>query len=538
MFAVNEWQPHFTITLIALYAGAFLAQEILKRKSEFYSEIQKQEKRYVALVENMNDGLLFIDKNDTIIFVNDKFCNISGYDREDILEKQNDFFSSYITNTGASTFYRKLKKGESFRSEIRMRRKNGELVWIQVNAAPHYEEGQIAGSMIVHTDITALKSTQRELKKKEEGYRTFINQSAIGIWRAEYLNPISVTLPVEEQIDLLLDTGIISECNDFMAGMYGFASASELIGRRIRDFYYYENNMDEETARNLMHTFISNNYRTSNSETKELDKDGNARFILNNNIGIVENGYLVRTWGVQNDITERKKTEKALLETNHELDTFFYKASHDLKGPLASVMGIVNLALLENQDPHIEKYFGMIETSIHRLDRTLMDLVELARTRKGSSKLSEINLRELVDEILYSYRNLPNFERIKFEINIDPEADIVSDRVLMLSVFQNLIQNAINYCNRKNPWIRIRIASSGNGIELEIADNGQGIPEKIRNKVFEMFYRGNPDSAGSGLGLFIVKNALEKLRGKISFVSKEGQGTTFTVYIPSAAVFA
>jgi signal transduction histidine kinase len=106
--------------------------------------------------------------------------------------------------------------------------------------------------------------------------------------------------------------------------------------------------------------------------------------------------------------------------------------------------------------------------------------------------------------------------------------------VLVLSVFQNLVHNAINYCNPDSPWIRVRVDGTPNGINVEITDNGKGIPEKIQGRVFEMFYRGNPDSSGSGLGLFIVKNALEKLKGKIRFVSAPGRGTSFYVEIPSA----
>ena len=86
--------------------------------------------------------------------------------------------------------------------------------------------------------------------------------------------------------------------------------------------------------------------------------------------------------------------------------------------------------------------------------------------------------------------------------------------------------------------MRIRISTSSTGIELEIADNGKGIHEKIKNRVFEMFYRGNPDSSGSGLGLFIVKNALEKMNGSINFESKVEYGTTFTVQIPNAHIEA
>ncbi len=532
LMLMKEWQPYFTIAIITLYAGAFLSQQIQKRKSEFYSEIQKLEKRYGTLVGNMNDGFLYLDINDKISFVNDKFMMISGYSKTDIVGSHAGKFLADNFFGLPNAMHDKLDSNESIRTELQMQKKNGERIWVQVTASPHSEDGKRIGSMLVYTDITQLKSTQESLKEREEGYRTFIDQSAVGIWRAEYVNPIQISLPVEKQIDLLLDTGIISECNDFMAQMYGYNNSSELVGRRIREFYHIENNFDDEKTRELMISFIANNYRISNAESKEIDKNGIIRFMLNNNLGIIENGFLIRTWGVQTDITDRKRTERELLESNQELDTFFYKASHDLKGPLASVMGIVNLARLEMKGEAIEKYFGMIETSIRRLDRTLLDLIDLARTRKGSNKLTLINLKGLVEEILHSLRHVPGYSRINFEVKVDHNTEITADKVLMLSVFQNLIHNAINYCNHDSPWVKIRIDRTDNGIELEVADNGKGIPDKIKSRVFEMFYRGHPDSSGSGLGLFIVKNALEKMKGSVEFESREGIGTTFTVKIP------
>ena len=392
--------------------------------------------------------------------------------------------------------------------------------------------------MVVFADISELKEIQVRLKKSEEGYRAFIDQSAVGIWRADYRSPISIHLPVQQQVDLLLNTGYISECNEFMAHMYGYNRPSELIGRKIKDFFNIENNFDEEKTREILTTFIENNYRINNAESKELDKQRHTRYILNNNIGIIEDDYLVRTWGVQTDITERKRTERALLETNQELDTFFYKASHDLKGPLASILGIVSLAKLEIHDDQTSKYFEMVESSVRRLDRTLLDLIELARSRRGSNKLSLVNAKKLVEEVLNSLKHIPNFNRINFEMDIESETEIMADRVLMLSVFQNLIHNAINYCNANKPWIRIKVEETMDGIELQVADNGNGIDNYIRNKVFEMFYRGHPDSSGSGLGLYIVKNALEKMKGEIRFESENGKGTTFYVSIPNQMVEA
>lgn len=536
MIISGQWRAEYAIAIVALYSGAFLTEEILKRKNEYQSEILKQEQRYLSLVENMNDGLFYFDKSNQIIFVNDRFCTISNFSKDELIGQSREFILAPIKNQEeVRAKFESLTAGHSVKVDVELKKKNGETVWIQLSGSPYYdEEGIRNGSLVVSTDITDLKIVEELLKKREEGYKTFIDQSAVGIWRAEYRQPIPINLTIKDQVELLLDSGIISECNDFMSEMYGYNSSSELTGRRIRDFYYIENNFDEVQTKELMQSFILNNYRISNAESKELDKNGNIRYMLNNNIGVVENGCLVRTWGVQTDITDRKKTEKELVETNQELDTFFYKASHDLKGPLASVMGIVNLARMENSDPLNEKYFTMIETSVKRLDRTLLDLIELARTRKGTSKLSHINVMAMVQEILHSLRHLPDFGSINFEVKIDHLLELKADKVLVLSVFQNIIHNAINYCNQDSPYVRIKVEKSEKGASLEVSDNGQGIPEAIRDKVFEMFYRGHPDSTGSGLGLFIVKNALEKMKGSINFVSEVGKGTTFTVLIPNA----
>lgn len=540
MFFKHQWQTNYVIAIATLYSGAFLAYIILKQKNQYHLEIYNRDKKYMTLVENMNNGLIYVDNNNNLVFINDKFCSITGFSRNEILGRNIlEFFPLEKLDSYAGKFYKELKDGLTVRCECEMVKKNGNIIWVQMSGSPFYNENRKRnGSMVVYADITDLKETQELLKKREEGYRTFIDQSAVGIWRAEYKPPISIKLPVQKQVDLLLNTGFISECNEFMAEMYGYNRSSELIGRKVKDFYYTENNFDEEKTNDLLSSYIRNNYRISNAESKELDKHGNIRYILNNNIGIVEDGCLVRTWGVQTDITDRKRTERELVETNQELDTFFYKASHDLKGPLASVMGIVNLARLENRETENEKYFRMIESSVKRLDQTLLDLIELARTRKGASKLSVINVKGLVDEIINSLRHVSNFDKINFEIKIDTGVEITADKVLMLSIFQNLIHNAINYCNPQSPWIKIKVAETDDGIELEVADNGKGIAETVKNKVFEMFYRGHPDSSGSGLGLFIVKNALEKMKGKIRFESESGKGTIFYVTIPNALIEA
>lgn len=536
MVIKDEWKPQYTITLIALFSGAFVSEEIMKRKTEYQEEINDQERKYLSLVENMNDGLLLLQSG-TVLLVNDRFCSITGFTKEEIEGKSLKEFAAMFHSddlirsaiAGISD-----KKEASILSETTLKRKDGNTVSVRLRAAS--TDHSLSGDekfILVYTDISDLKRTQDQLKKREEGYRTFIDQSAVGIWRAEFDQPISIELPADEQIDLLLKSGVITECNDVMAKMYGYRTTADLVGKRIGEFFLNENHFDVPLIRKMVAEFISNHYRLSNTESKAKHGDGSSRYILNNNIGIVENSKLVRIWGVQTDITDRKRTERELMETNQELDTFFYKASHDLKGPLASVMGIVNLARIENEGKeHQTPYFDLIEKSVKRLDRTLMDLIELARTRKGSAKKSLISIKPLIEEIIKSLEHLMGFDRIEFRFDLDPDMEILADKVLLLSVFQNLIHNSINYSTSSKPYIMISGHRKGDHYEFVVADNGSGIPDRIKDKVFGMFYRGNPDSGGSGLGLFIVKNALDKMNGTIRLESVENEGTSFYLTIP------
>ncbi len=247
MLTGGDWKPEHTIALVTLYAGALLSNQILQRKEEYQSEIQKQEMRYLDLVENMNDGLIYVDNNRELVFVNDRFCEITGYNREDLVGRS--VFILAPKGDGEEViagFFEDMKSKSSIRLDCELIQRNKSSVWVQMTGSLYQgQEASAMGAMIVFTDITKLKRAQQLLKEKEEGYRTFIEQSAVGIWRAEYKKAISVNLPLDEQVDLLLDTGLIAECNEFMAKMYGYASTASLVGKKIREFYHVENNFDE-----------------------------------------------------------------------------------------------------------------------------------------------------------------------------------------------------------------------------------------------------------------------------------------------------
>lgn len=237
---------------------------------------------------------------------------------------------------------------------------------------------------------------------------------------------------------------------------------------------------------------------------------------------------------IAKDISKIKKTEEQLIMKNAELNTLVYRASHDLKGPLASTLGLVNLAKQEKDMGSIKHYIDLIEKSTQRLDAILNGLTEITRVTQTSVNNSIINFSQLVQDILDSLRHLPSFKEINFKINIDQRKEFISDNNLLRSVLQNLIENAIKYKkeNSRDSYIHIRIVDVLKGIEMEIKDNGLGIPKEAQEHVFKLFYRANVKSSGSGLGLYIVKSSIEKLGGEVSLESEEGKQTTFKIFIP------
>jgi signal transduction histidine kinase len=243
---------------------------------------------------------------------------------------------------------------------------------------------------------------------------------------------------------------------------------------------------------------------------------------------------VVGTIAIITDITGRKQAELKLHEKNQELDSFTYKASHDLKGPLASIIGLSNVAHDEVKDEKALHYFDLIEKSTKRLDAILTDLIDLARLNKTIAELQPISVENLIQDIIESLKHRMGAEKMTFTVDVATHREFKTDVNLLTSILQNLIVNSINYHNSENPAPRIdiRVMEKGDQLLFSIEDNGVGIPEKMKDRVFEMFYRANTKSTGSGLGLYIVKNSIEKLHGEYHLKSEEGEGTTFTFSLP------
>jgi hypothetical protein len=163
-----------------------------------------------------------------------------------------------------------------------------------------------------------------------------------------------------------------------------------------------------------------------------------------------------------------------------------------------------------------------------------MDLLNITRITQGSLNIVEINLEETVRTIINNFENLPEHQNITWSLDFKNCPVLHLDKSLVNNIFQNLIINAIKYRDKDKPssTITINTVTYPDELMVQIKDNGEGIADNLQRNVFDMFFRGNTKSSGTGLGLYIVKNAVEKLGGRILLESKEKVGSTFTIYLP------
>ncbi len=253
-------------------------------------------------------------------------------------------------------------------------------------------------------------------------------------------------------------------------------------------------------------------------------------------------GKIVQFIAIESDITERKATQQVLLnrneeliKTNAELDRFVYSASHDLRAPIASLLGLIEVARLEKDRDNINQLLEMQQKSLLRLDRFIKDIVDHSRNTRLDVIAEPVHFETMVDSVLEQLQFMDNFNRIRKKIDIAQHGSFFTSVTRMEILFNNLISNSIKYADlrKKDPYIEISIEAGDDHATIHIRDNGEGILPEAKPKIFEMFFRASRRGTGSGLGLYIVREAIQKIGGTIEVYSEYGEGTEFVVNIPN-----
>ena len=404
--------------------------------------------------------------------------------------------------------------------EIIIERKNGERRHVNSHAVPFIDlTGKITGAVNMLTDITESKEGQKalELQNKElANYKYALDESSI--------------VAITDQ------NGRILYANENFSKISKY-SIEEVIGQDHKMFSsgYHS----KEYISNLWETILKG--KTWKGELKNKAKDGTT-FWVDATITpfLDENGKPYQYVATRFDITERKNAELnlerqniELLKTNKELDRFVYSVSHDLRSPLTSIQGLVSIIEDETQEPETLEHVGMIKTSINRLDEFIRKILTYSQNNRTGLELETIPLKKSFDSIINSLQNMEQAKGIHFEIEIQEKFAFYTDKLRFNTIMENLISNAIKYLKFVDSvrFIKVNGVVDQEKLELTITDNGIGIPSEFQDKIFDMFFRISNNIEGSGIGLYIVKETVEKLEGSIQVRSKINSGTSFHIVL-------
>lgn len=226
---------------------------------------------------------------------------------------------------------------------------------------------------------------------------------------------------------------------------------------------------------------------------------------------------------------------KELIKVNKELDRFVYSVSHDLRAPIASVLGLISLSKDENDVKTLKEYNLLKQKSLAKLDEFISEILMLSKNNRLDIEKNEVDFNQIVQQVVEEQKFSADEKNIEFKIEIEQKSVFISDAKRIKSIINNLISNSIRYCdkNKSKPFIHISIKLINNWAQIQIEDNGIGIENQYLNKVFNMFFRANDESKGSGLGLYIVKETLGKLKGNIKIESELSEGTKIYLTLPS-----
>jgi signal transduction histidine kinase len=228
-----------------------------------------------------------------------------------------------------------------------------------------------------------------------------------------------------------------------------------------------------------------------------------------------------------------RSQNRELVKVNSELDKFVYSVSHQLRGPLASVMGLLNIA--EAKPANIDEIHSMMRRSVMKLDETLKEIIDYSNNARSEITSSEIDWKNLINLAMGKLLYLANANKVKLVVD-DHSANFpfYSDPGRLAIIFNSLFSNSITYsASDKQPTIHTKIDVAYDTVAITITDNGIGISENCLPHVFNMFYRGSDRSSGAGLGLYITKETVKKLGGQVTIQSTEGRGTVVTVTLPN-----
>jgi PAS domain S-box-containing protein len=445
-----------------------------------------------------------LDTNGFIISSNLEAVNITGYEEWEILGKHIDIF--YAEDEKGKVLDDLEKAGRlnlCVISGLRMKRK-GIPFWAKMKILTLRDEGNtLIGYKVILQDATHRALSNARVRNLKDEYLAIFNNPFVGSFK------------------LRMSDYRIQICNQ---------KTIDIIGRNDSKGLYFSDFFNSSFQFEQFISLLKSDNRVDGF--KFLVKDGKSV----ENWAVISARYFAGTGfveGVLFDISEQHSQMLELERVNSELDNFTYHASHDLRSPLTSIMGLINLSKLEPKET-VMNYLELIEERVKHLDLVLKDLAAVTYNKGGAIESNKFDFKDEIDMLIK--KNPITQSNLAIKIDIEQNCNYYTDSSRLRTILWNLILNAFNYnrsdLNRHTVTIKIKVSPTYASINLH--DNGMGVEWSLKDKIFDIFFKATSKPTGTGLGLYIVKSMVDKLKGTISFESTVERGTTFLLAIPNS----
>ncbi|GEL11498.1 PAS domain S-box-containing protein [Flavobacterium glycines] len=399
-------------------------------------------------------------------------------------------------------------------------KKNGDKMIMEI-ASHKIDYNNRKAILSLANDVTMQIKAEEKLKQSEEKHRVLTENISDAILLLDKEGKILYQSPSAERIS-----------------GYSFEDVKE---KSITEFL-----VSDELFRGqlFLKEILENPNMPKQNQFRINHKKGHEIWIEGTAINLLENESVKAIILNYRDVTDNKIFENELIrynselkKTNAELDRFVYSASHDLRAPLKSMLGLIYVTkeCADPEDSELHERLAMLNNSVGKLDDFIEDILHYSRNARMGLDKDEINFGKIIEEIKGSHKFIEGIKGVQFHVEISSSGLFVSDYRRLGVVLNNLLSNALKYrdVSKEKSFVNIIIRSDKTNAVIVVEDNGVGIANNDKEKIFEMFYRATTLSSGSGLGLYIVKEALEKLEGTINVESEQDKGTKFIVEIPN-----
>jgi PAS domain S-box-containing protein len=508
------------------------------------AELALAEERFRLVAKATNDFVYDWNMPDDAMWWNEQFRDQFGYREEDLQPGATAWTDRLHPDDRTRVWdqvYEAFREGHTQTSfEYRFRKPDGTYAYILERGYILYNDAGVPTRMVGSmADLSPLRKAQEELEEKAATLQQFnaeLEESGAAL--RESLSKFQAVFD-SDMIGIFFWnlSGAVMDANDAFLSATGYSRQDLELGRlNLANLTPDDHRPADEKALAEVHqTGMYTPY-----EKEYFRKDGARVPVLMG--GALLEGYSNLGIGFLLNISERKKADRQLQHTleelkkrNYELDTYVYKVSHDLRAPLASILGLINILKEEQDLGTIHHYIALIENRARKLDVFIQSILAHSRTNSTEVQVGSVCFDKIIRESFEDLRYLPRFEKVKLVVKQEGGEIFYSDELKVSIVLKNFLSNAIKYSNPHvaESFVDFSIRTTPSEATIVIHDNGIGIDPQYVDRIFDMFFRGTEKSDGSGLGLYIVKQTIEKLGGSIAVESYAGQGTMFRIVLPN-----